>query len=125
MGSERRQRPHILTVRLYDHEQAYLDAVVAAQLPAKVTRADAARAIMFDVPLLGRPSCSDSHGAHCTHHHNSLVRGYRDERHRQEIERENATGGYAGDLKIWRENGGKLISFADWLNHSQQPQEPE
>lgn len=123
MGSERRQRPHILTVRLYDQEQAYLDAAVAAQLPAKVTRADIARAILFDVPLIGRPECSPAH-PNCTHHHADLVHRYRDERLRQEREAEGITAGYGGDRRIWKENGGKLISFADWLhhNHAEDPQ---
>ena len=41
---------------------------------------------------------------------------YRAERHRQEVELENATGGYAADVKDYFDRGGKpLITFKDWL----------
>ena len=123
MGSEQRQRTHILTVRLYDEEYAYLRALVAAQRPTKVTRADVARAILFDVPLIDRPSCSDKHGTHCTAHHHGLVTGYRVERHRQEVEHE-STLSSPGEAQLWRENGGKLITFTDWLNHHTAEEHP-
>lgn len=125
MGSDRRQRPHILTVRLHDHEESYLQAAVAGFLPARVTRADVARHILFDVPLIGRPSCGDAHGAHCTAHHHNLVTGYRLERHQQETDLEPVLTNPA-ERQLWRENGGKIISFADWLEHNtaQEPQQP-
>jgi len=114
MGSDRRQRQAILTVRLHDHEDAYLRDVVAG-LTQRVTRADVARHILFDVPLLDRPSCSTAH-PDCTAHHHGLVTGYRVERHRQEVDLEPVLSSPA-ERQLWRENGGTIITFADWLRH--------
>jgi len=125
MGSERRRRGRILTVRLYDDQDAYIEALVANQ-PGAMTRADVARHILFGDPLPNRPSCGPKHGAHCTDHHAELVHGYRWERDRQEQLHEAATGGYAGDAALAAENGAPpLITFADWLsahnNHDGEP----
>jgi hypothetical protein len=42
------------------------------------------------------------------------VAGYRDERHRQEIQHESILSN-PGDKKHWKENGGHLVNFRDWL----------
>ena len=58
--------------------------------------------------------CSPKHKS-CSPAHAELVRGYREERQRQEAELEDITNGYDGELERWRENGGKLITFKEWL----------
>ena len=59
--------------------------------------------------------CSAKHGKHCSAAHADLVRSYRDERTRQEIDWEAATGGYVGDANHLRAQGHSVITFADWL----------
>ncbi len=31
---------------------------------------------------------------------------------------ESVTGGYVGDYRFWRDQGGRLIDFRDWLKFS-------
>lgn len=57
--------------------------------------------------------CSAKH-KHCSPAHAALVRGYRDERWRQEVENESILNN-PGDLKHAKENGFRLINFKDWL----------
>jgi hypothetical protein len=47
-----------------------------------------------------------------------LVRGYQAERYRQWETREVILGMFNRDgmMRIWRENGGKLVTFGDWLH---------
>lgn len=59
-------------------------------------------------------ACSPKHKS-CSAAHSALVQGYRDERHRQEVQLEGWTGGYVGDVIQWMAKGGKLIDFRDWL----------
>lgn len=123
MGSHRRRRTRILTVRLTDAQDDYIRALVGT---ARVTRADVARYILFGEPLPTRPQCSVRHGTNCTTHHADLVTEYRFERNRQEQLREAGTGGYAGDTALLTENGlPPLLTFADWLrqhdNHDGEP----
>lgn len=58
--------------------------------------------------------CSSKHGKFCSIAHADLVQTYRDERYRQEIENE-STLENPGEKQIWKENGGKLINFQEWL----------
>ena len=58
--------------------------------------------------------CSPRHGKFCSMSHAELVRDYREERERQETENE-MTLINPGELKLWKENGGKLIDFKAWL----------
>lgn len=58
--------------------------------------------------------CSPRHKS-CSPAHAELVESYRDERFRQEVQLENRTGNYRGDIEHWKAKGGKLISFRDWL----------
>jgi hypothetical protein len=57
--------------------------------------------------------CSPRHH-HCSPAHAALVAGYRLARYDEEIRHE-AILSNPGDKKIWKENGGKLINFKDWL----------
>jgi hypothetical protein len=60
--------------------------------------------------------CSPKHKKHCSRWHFELVQGYRLERHRQEIQHEAVTGGYAGDAAHARATGHtQPITFQDWL----------
>lgn len=43
--------------------------------------------------------------------HRMLVDDYRSERHRQVIERENATGGYESEIAEY----GQIVTFKSWL----------
>jgi hypothetical protein len=116
MGSERRQRARILTVRVDDLEYAVINDLAQA---AGVSLAEMARAILFDrqpaTPVVPRSPDHD----HCTPHHRDVVDRYRDERARQELELEAITGGYPGDLEHWRQNGGQLTTFQTWLRSQQ------
>lgn len=58
--------------------------------------------------------CSLRH-KQCSRWHSELVESYRVERHRQEVEFEGLTGGYAGDQEHARAKGHSLITFGDWL----------
>jgi hypothetical protein len=58
--------------------------------------------------------CSARH-KQCSAAHADLVRSYRDERHRQQINWEGVTGGHAGDANHQRAQGHSVITFADWL----------
>lgn len=58
--------------------------------------------------------CSVRH-KRCSAAHADLVRSYRDERYRQEIDWEGVTGGHAGDANLQRAHGHSVITFADWL----------
>lgn len=67
--------------------------------------------------------CSSKHKS-CSPAHASLVQGYRAERERQLLLFEAVSGGYKGDIKIWKENH-SLITFKTWLkanarNHASQ-----
>jgi len=57
--------------------------------------------------------CSVRHKS-CSPAHAALVRGYREERERQETLNEMVLSNPA-ELKIWKENGNRLITFKDWL----------
>lgn len=59
-------------------------------------------------------ACSPRHH-HCSPSHSRLVSDYRLERERQIVALESVTGGYVGDYRFWREQGGRLIDFRDWL----------
>jgi hypothetical protein len=58
--------------------------------------------------------CSPRHKS-CSPAHAELVESYRIERHRQEVELEAATGGYAGDIAFYKATNGWIVSFGDWL----------
>lgn len=58
--------------------------------------------------------CTPTHTA-CSPAHADLVRSYRIERHRQEVQLELITGGHRADREHWKAKGGKLITFAEWL----------
>ena len=59
--------------------------------------------------------CSPRHGKYCSPSHANMVASYRDERHRQELLWEAKTGGYAGDARLLRAQGERMISLRDWL----------
>jgi hypothetical protein len=44
-----------------------------------------------------------------------MVRGYREERERQETEAEQHLCNGPGEREAWRENGGALVTFKGWL----------
>jgi molybdopterin synthase catalytic subunit len=44
-----------------------------------------------------------------------MVRGYREERERQETEAEQHLCNGSGEREAWRENGGALVTFKGWL----------
>lgn len=56
--------------------------------------------------------CSPRH-LHCSPAHAELVRGYREERERQETANEYLHAN--GERKFWKANGGKMIDFKMWL----------
>lgn len=113
MGSESRQRTLGVFVRTDEGEHQLL---VELAKRARCTPAELIRAIVFDREPAKLPvPCSPRHEGRCTPHHRSLVDGYRDQRQREELELENETGGYAGDLARWRENGGTLVTFVEYL----------
>lgn len=58
--------------------------------------------------------CSPRH-RHCSRSHAALVHEYRWERDAQLTSRDECTGGYPGDIKLWKENGNKIITFREWL----------
>lgn len=60
--------------------------------------------------------CSPRHTS-CSPAHAELVRGYQAERYRQWETREVILGMFNRDgmMRIWRENGGRLVTFGDWL----------
>lgn len=57
--------------------------------------------------------CSPRHKS-CSPAHAALIRGYIEERQRQELALEEQIDG-PGERQLWKENGGKLIGFYDWL----------
>jgi hypothetical protein len=57
--------------------------------------------------------CSPRHH-HCSPAHAALVRGYREERERQETANETVLTA-RGEREFWKANGGKLITFKTWL----------
>lgn len=60
--------------------------------------------------------CSPRHERFCSPAHAALVRGYVEERQRQEIAHDGLWNAYGtGEYEDWRENGGKLIDFRTWL----------
>jgi hypothetical protein len=65
--------------------------------------------------------CSPHH-KHCSPSHADLVRSYRAERERQEINVEAITGGYAEDYEHWKAKGGNMIDFGRWLKAHRQPE---
>ena len=123
MGSERRRRTKILTVRLTDAQSDYLDELTRTASPQRATRADVARHILFGDTLKYRPQCSPKH-EHCTAAHCEQVREYQFERDRQLREHEALTSGYAGDIALARENDvPDVITFKRWL--MMQPPQPQ
>lgn len=44
-----------------------------------------------------------------------MVEDYRLARHAQEQQRDDATSMGRGEEELWRENGGQLVTFKDWL----------
>ena len=112
MGSENRARGQFLPVRLDDLEAEWI-----AEQAKKIglSRGALARAIIFGRPPEPKVTpCSPNH-EHCTAHHRGVVDGYRDQRYREEMAVADDTGLYRGDLDLWEANGGKLTTFADWL----------
>src|SRR6201995_4086174 len=57
--------------------------------------------------------CSPRHH-HCSPAHAALVRGYREERERQETANEMILTNKA-ERELWKANGGSLITFKTWL----------
>lgn len=65
--------------------------------------------------------CSPRHH-HCSPSHAAMVRGYREERERQETQAEPYLCNGEGELKRWKENGNTLITFKTWLKaHKKTP----
>ena len=58
--------------------------------------------------------CSPRHHS-CSPTHAALVAGYRDERRRQEMLRDEITGMYTGDEKHYAATHEPLIDFKQWL----------
>lgn len=64
--------------------------------------------------------CTPRH-RQCSRAHAELVDSYRLERQRQVYALESVCGGYAGDEKLWRDQGGHLVNFKEWLkSHTRQ-----
>ena len=118
--SESRTREAFIGLRLTDAEKAELQGW-AGQLG--VTAPEMLRAWLFGHEITERPRCSRHHPS-CTTQHHELVQGYRLDRHNQEIALENATGLRPGELQVWRENGGKLPTFAEWLRGQRRKDTP-
>jgi hypothetical protein len=113
MGSETRAREAFLSVRMDAAEEAWIVQMAYEQ---GVTKAELARAIIFGrSPRVAVVPCNDAHVG-CTRQHRDLVDSYRDQRYREELELENETGLYRGDLEFWHENGGRLTTFRQWLD---------
>ena len=124
MGSEQRRRPNTITVRLYEHQDAFIEHV-KAQAPDGVTRADVMRHLAFGDPLLPRPACTPNHTGKCCAAHIEMVREYQSEHDRQVRRYEDMTGQYGGDIRLARENGVPgPVTFKTWLmTQEQQPRE--
>lgn len=59
--------------------------------------------------------CSPKHKS-CSPFHANVVRGYREERQRQEIAHDGLWNHpETGEYVAWKDRGGKLIGFAEWL----------
>lgn len=58
--------------------------------------------------------CSARHKS-CSPAHADLVAGYRIERYRQEMQQEDFTGNYRGDIEHAKAKGHNLIDFRAWL----------
>ncbi len=115
MGSESRQRTKIITVRVYDDEYALITELAAA---ARCSQAEVVRSIVFDhEPQPAPVPCSPKH-TNCTRHHRDVVDSYRDQRYREELALEAETNGLAGDIALWKANGGTMTTFVSWLKHT-------
>ena len=111
-SSESRQRTAFLAIRLDEQEMAFIEALADG---AGTSKAEVARALIFGRSATPAPvPCSPSHPG-CTNHHRALVDGYRDQRYREELALEAETGMHAGDIAFWKENGGRLTTFGDWI----------
>lgn len=101
-----------MALRLTDQEKAWLIEQAAA---LDITESELARALVFGRPPERKPvPCSPKHLG-CTHHHRNQVDSYNDQLEREKAVLEGLTGMYRGDLEIWRENGGRLTTFQEWL----------
>lgn len=60
--------------------------------------------------------CSPKHKS-CSPAHADLVRSYRIERWRQEVQHEvQLDPRNVGERQFWKENGGHVVTFGDWLH---------
>lgn len=112
MGSDSRQRTKLVAVRLYEHEY---DQLTTAAENAGVSTAELVRAVLFNrAPQPRTVSCSPFH-EHCNPHHRNLVDGYRDQHYRELLALEGETGMHQGDIDHWKETGGRMTTFGDWI----------
>lgn len=79
-----------------------------------VTAAELIRAIVFERKPISVVPCNSRHKG-CTAEHRDLVDSYNDQLNREREELEDSTGMYAGDIELWKENGGTLTTFKRWL----------
>lgn len=110
--SESRIRTRFRGIRLSEQEddllQVHADRL-GTTVPALI------RSVMFNRPVEQRPTCGNHHGNNCSVAHHETVLGYRLARYNEEMQLENDTGLGRGELEHWKANGGKLITFGDWL----------